>query len=135
MKASCGQNPKLPSDICAAIFKRNLFIRVWFNPQQITVLIFNCAYFVPLDMKGSICHIVKWQMHPFISKGTISPPTIHICMYNKPLPSNHEYSFFYSVLSANKVISLGTKCVSKHQDMKMVDLILITSSGEKKIIL
>ena len=26
---------------------------------------------VPLDMKGSICHFAKWQIHPFISKGTI----------------------------------------------------------------
>ena len=25
---------------------------------------------VPLDMKGCICHFIKWQIHPFISKGT-----------------------------------------------------------------
>ena len=25
---------------------------------------------VPLDMKGCMCHFAKWQMHPFISKGT-----------------------------------------------------------------
>ena len=25
---------------------------------------------VHLDMKGCICHFVKWQIHPFISKGT-----------------------------------------------------------------
>ena len=25
---------------------------------------------VPLDMEGCICHFVKWQMHPFISKET-----------------------------------------------------------------
>ena len=24
---------------------------------------------VPLDMKGCICHFVKWQIHPFISNG------------------------------------------------------------------
>ena len=24
----------------------------------------------PLDMKGCICHFAKWQIHPFISKGT-----------------------------------------------------------------
>ena len=23
---------------------------------------------LPLDMKGCICHFVKWQIHPFISK-------------------------------------------------------------------
>ena len=25
--------------------------------------------FVPLDMKGCVCHFTKWQIHPFISKG------------------------------------------------------------------
>ena len=25
---------------------------------------------VPLDMKGCICHFTKWQIHPFVSKGT-----------------------------------------------------------------
>ena len=25
---------------------------------------------VPLDTKGCICHFTKWQIHPFISKGT-----------------------------------------------------------------
>ena len=28
-------------------------------------------HIVPLDMKGCICHFAKWQIHPFISKGTI----------------------------------------------------------------
>ena len=28
-------------------------------------------YYVSFDMKGCICHFVKWQIHPFISKGTI----------------------------------------------------------------
>ena len=30
-----------------------------------------CLYLVPLDMKGCICHLVKWQIHPFMSKVTI----------------------------------------------------------------
>ena len=30
----------------------------------------SCQLLVPLDMKGCICHFVKWQMHPFISKKT-----------------------------------------------------------------
>ena len=29
------------------------------------------THFVPLDMKGCICHSIKWQIHPFISKGRI----------------------------------------------------------------
>ena len=36
-----------------------------------TLCCWNCIYIVPLDMKGCICHFVKWQIHPFISKGTI----------------------------------------------------------------
>ena len=30
-------------------------------------------YFVPLNMKGCICHFVKLQIHPFISKGYTCP--------------------------------------------------------------
>ena len=30
-------------------------------------------YIVPLDMKGCICHFTKWQIHSFISKGTLCP--------------------------------------------------------------
>ena len=26
---------------------------------------------LPLDMKGCICHFVKWHIHPFIFKGPI----------------------------------------------------------------
>ena len=29
------------------------------------------VHVVPLDMKGYICHFRKWQIHPFISKGTM----------------------------------------------------------------
>ena len=34
---------------------------------------FFCLFenIVPLDMKRCICHFTKWQIHPFISKGTI----------------------------------------------------------------
>ena len=39
-------------------------------------------YFVPLDMKGCMCHFKKWQIHPFISRGT----TYHfIKLRNSPL--------------------------------------------------
>ena len=31
---------------------------------------------VPLDMKGCICHFTKWQIHPFIYKGTIGRYTL-----------------------------------------------------------
>ena len=27
------------------------------------------CHIVPLDMKGCLCNSVKWQRHPFISKG------------------------------------------------------------------
>ena len=29
-----------------------------------------CSHVVYLDIKGCICHFTKWQIHPFISKGT-----------------------------------------------------------------
>ena len=29
------------------------------------------CYFLPLNMKGYICHFTKWQIHPLISTGTI----------------------------------------------------------------
>ena len=37
-------------------------------------------YFVPLDMKGCICNFTKWQIHPFLSKGTI-----YYCINAAPL--------------------------------------------------
>ena len=39
------------------------------NPRPFT------RYIVPLDRKGCICHLTMWQIHPFISTGTI-------CWYN-----------------------------------------------------
>ena len=35
----------------------------------------HTIYIAPLDMKGCICHFSKWQIHPFISKGTIMVST------------------------------------------------------------
>ena len=40
---------------------------------------------VPLDMKGCICHFVKWQIRPFISKGT----KLHA---PRPIIRLHNYS-------------------------------------------
>ena len=37
-----------------------------------------CVYIVTLDMKGCICHFVKWQIHPFISKVTIC---VYSCLF------------------------------------------------------
>ena len=38
----------------------------------VRALIFDSVvHIAPLDMKGCICHFTKWQIHPFISKGTI----------------------------------------------------------------
>ena len=34
--------------------------------------------FVPLEMKGCICHITKWQIHPFISKRTMCAASLVI---------------------------------------------------------
>ena len=39
---------------------------------QVKHLIFlERQYVVPLDMKGCICQFSQWQIHPFISKGTM----------------------------------------------------------------
>ena len=46
--------------VCAAHFSRSIHR---FCCQLTT-------YYVTLDMKGCICHFVKWQIHPFMSKGT-----------------------------------------------------------------
>ena len=35
------------------------------------IMIYDMIYIVPLDTKVCIWHFVKWQIHPFISKGTI----------------------------------------------------------------
>ena len=53
-------------------------------------------HFVPLDMKWCICHFVKWQIHPFISKGpTISPSISPSC---PPMNLNNYWksSVFFS---------------------------------------
>ena len=41
----------------------------------------KAAYNVPLDMKGCICHFVKWQIHPFISKEAINPYSAELVFY------------------------------------------------------
>ena len=39
------------------------------------------CYIVSLDMKGCICHFTKWQIHPFISKGTIYQQAVeYMCL-------------------------------------------------------
>ena len=32
------------------------------------IVLVDAQYVVPFDMKGCICHLTKWQIHPFISK-------------------------------------------------------------------
>ena len=52
--------------------------------------IFFKTVIVTLDMKGCICYLVKWQIHPFISKRTLcshNPDdmemTYHVCLHGK----------------------------------------------------
>ena len=40
------------------------------GPRSFADVSFLCTNIVPLDMKGCICHFVRWQIHPFISNGT-----------------------------------------------------------------
>ena len=40
--------------------------------KTVAIMYVHCRILiVPLDMKGCICHFAKWQIHPFISEGTI----------------------------------------------------------------
>ena len=41
---------------------------IWWERSPVNALQINSKNIVPLDMKGCICHFVKWQIHPFISK-------------------------------------------------------------------
>ena len=43
---------------------------VWFSDGLENVKPRHQSIYVPLDMIGCICHFTKWQIHPFISKGT-----------------------------------------------------------------
>ena len=54
-----------------------IFFWLKHNPQ----FEINPSYIVPLDMKVCICHFVKWQIHPFISKGT----TYRLCTQHTSL--------------------------------------------------
>ena len=51
-----------------------LLLQKWCRPYTFVLDFLSSrkqhVYIVPLDMKGCICHFVKWQIHPFISKGT-----------------------------------------------------------------
>ena len=50
----------------------------------------------PLDMKGCICHFVKWQIHPFISKGGyVLFFIVYYCLlYNTTYCFQHQFIFF-----------------------------------------
>ena len=49
------------------------------------------AQVVHLDMKGCICHFVKWQIHPFISKGTISTDVLTNTHIIQTYSRTHEW--------------------------------------------
>ena len=45
------------------------------------MVLFTCRLvtYRPLDMKGCICLFTKWQMQPFISKGTVCATRVKLC--------------------------------------------------------
>ena len=46
-------------------------INIYFFQELLQVAITHIgSHYVPLDMKGCICHMVEWQIHSFISKAT-----------------------------------------------------------------
>ena len=52
-----------------------------------------CWRFIPLDMKGCIC-LLKWQIHPFISKGTM-------CLHQ----SVQFYTYFANASAKSMVVN------------------------------
>ena len=48
---------------------------VYSELEKVSHPIKQLGHIVPLDMKGCICHFAKWQIDPFISKGTIQDKT------------------------------------------------------------
>ena len=42
-------------------------------------------YSSPLDMKGCICHFVKWQIHPLQSKGMYYVDRLLLCTHPEQL--------------------------------------------------
>ena len=60
------------NDIIRCFSRSNfLFVLFWSVPLYSQAISHRQEHTVPLDMKGCICHLAKWQIHPFISKGTI----------------------------------------------------------------
>ena len=53
-----------------------------------------CWRFIPLDMKGCICHFLKWQIHPFISEGTM-------CLHQ----SVQFYTYFANASAKSMVVN------------------------------
>ena len=52
-------------------------------------------------MEGCICHFVKWQIHPFISKGTKCQPVCPLLLSAEQL-SNHHILFFLGAIFDNE---------------------------------
>ena len=73
------------------------------NLRQLIDLDWWQCHFVPLNMKGCICHFIKWQIHPFISKVT----TCRTAVGAKPTPRQRLN------LTADPQVSLGS--VNQHQ--------------------
>ena len=59
---------------------------------------------LPLDMKGCICHFVKWQIHPFLSKET----------YSRTLSGSRvNINIKYDYLTQKELVKLSKNIVKK----------------------
>ena len=64
-------------------------------------LIFELTWpVVTLVMKECICHFVIWQIHPFISKGTLYFHKLHLST-QKSLSSSNSFNLFYITINFN----------------------------------
>ena len=104
----------------ASSHKKCFFCRPYSGCQRASTeyIQLSVNYLVPLDMKECICHFTKWQIHPFISKGTTCAlfPGLcpHICPWQRH--SVHTHTLTYSRVQ-NKA-SFATSNHSHHYGMK-----------------
>ena len=72
------------------------------------------GYFVPLDMKGCICHFTKWRIHPFISKGTTSSDNFICLLISNLISSSLGNGCITIIRFLARVISAGVTTICPH---------------------
>ena len=71
-------------------YYQQVFKPLCWAKQHQTLVRHHGQHNVTLEMKGCICHLVKWQIHPFISKGAITLSFVCMLLMLALLNSNVE---------------------------------------------